>query len=259
MTSMANFFRLYGRNMRQMPRIPTVLVFGIVMPVIQLFLFGSIFSSTTQVPGNPYADVEYYAYIAPAIILLTTFLGMANSSAALLVDLRTGYFDKLRTTPVSAGAVLTARVLAEMTRVAVQAIIIFTLAMFLGATVKTGFIGAVVIIVLAVLFSALTTGLMSLALAMKTRSDQATQSAFPLFFIFIFLSTAYMPEPLLPDWLQTAIKFNPIDYLIQGLRSLMLDGWADAAENLGIAIAIMIPITALLVFVNWRAFRRTVA
>lgn len=259
MTSFANFWKLYGRNMRQMPRIPTVLVFGIMMPVIQLLLFGAIFSATTELPNHPYAGVDYHAYITPAIILLTTFLGMANSSAAFLVDLRNGYFDKLRTTPVGPGAVLMARIMAEMTRVAVQATIIFLIALPLGATVATGFVGAIVMILFATVFSALTTGLMATALAMKTKSDQATQSAFPLFFVFIFLSTAYMPAILLPDWLQTAIKFNPIDYLIQGLRSLMLDGWGDAVENLAIGVAILVPIAALLVFVNWRAFRRTVA
>lgn len=255
----ANFWRLYGRNMRQMPRIPTVLVFGLMMPVIQLLLFGSVFSATTDLPGHPYAGVNYIAYIAPAIVLLTTFLGMANSSAALLVDLRTGYFDKLRTTPASPAGVLVARLMAEMTRVALQATMILLLALLMGATVKTGVLGALVMIVVATVFSAATSGLMSMSLAMNTKSDQATQSAFPLFFIFIFLSTAYMPEALLPGWLQTAVKFNPIDYLIQGLRTLMLDGWAGAWQDLGIGIAIMLPISALLVLANVRAYRKTIA
>lgn len=259
MSGFANFWRLYGRNMRQMPRIPTVLVFGIMMPVIQLMLFGSIFSSTTDLPGHPYFGENYFAFIAPAIVLLTTFLGMANSSAALLVDLRTGYFDKLRTTPVSPGSVITARLMAEMTRVTLQAALIFLIALALGASVATGILGAIVMILFAVVFSAATSGLMSTALAMKTKSDQATQSAFPLFFVFLFLSTAYMPENLLPDWLQTVVKFNPVDYIIQGMRHLMFDGWGDAAPELGIGVAIMLPLTAFLVLLNVRIFKRTVA
>ncbi len=258
-SAFANFWRLYGRNMRQLPRIPTVLVFGIVMPVVQLLLFGSIFSATTDLPGHPYAGTNYYAFITPAIVLLTTFLGMANSSAALIVDLRTGYFDKLRTTPASPSAVLMARLMAEMTRVALQGVLVLSLAMALGARIETGILGAVVMVVMAVFVSAATSGLMSMGLALRTRSDQAAQSAIPLFFIFLFLSTAYMPEQLLPEWLQSVILFNPLDYLIQGMRSLMLDGWSDAWQNLLVAGATIVPITALLVLVNVRAYRKTIA
>ncbi len=257
---MKTLWTLYGRNIRQFPRIPTVLVFGVMMPVIQLLLFGSIFSGTTEIPNHPYRDESYYAFIAPAIVLLTAFLGMANSSAAFLVDLRTGYFDKLRTTPANPSTVIIARLMAEMTRVSAQCFLILGIASLPGldARIETGILGAIVMVLVAVLFSACTTGLMVTALAMKTRSDQATQSAFPLFFVFIFLSTAYMPEILLPDWLASAVKFNPIDYLIQGLRSLMLEGWADAVGNLAIGLAAGAVIAALLGALNMRIFRRAI-
>lgn len=256
-----NFFKLYTRNIRQFPRIPVVLVFGLAMPIIQLLLLGSVFSSTIDSPAHPYHDsgITYYAFIAPAIILLTTFLGMANASAAFIVDLRTGYFDKLRTTPVGPGMIITARLLAEMTRVIAQALVILLLAIALGARVETGVLGAAAIILFASAFSVATTGLASTALAMKTRSDQATQSAFPLFFVLIFLSTAFMPEPLLPEWLQTAAKFNPIDYLISGLRALMFESWSDALPEFGIGLAILTPVAALLAFVNLRIYRKNIA
>ncbi len=248
---------LYLRNLRQIPRIPTVLVFGIVMPVVQLFLFGSIFSQTTNIPGNPYAGTDYRAYIAPAIVLLTTFMGMANSSAALIVDLRTGYFDKLRTTPARPGLVIVARVLAEMTRVAGQATLILLLTVVVFQVgVATGILGAVAMVLMAVLFSACTVGLLVTALAMKTKSDQATQSAFPLFFILIFLSTAYMPEQLLPDWLQTAVGFNPVDYLIQAERSLMLDTWP--AVKILVTVAASLVAAAVFGLLNLRVYRRMV-
>lgn len=265
MSAFANFWKLYTRNIRQMPRIPTVLVFGIAMPLIQLLLLGSVFSGTLDTPTHPYneanlgREITYYAFIAPAIILLTCFIGMANSSAAFIVDLRTGYFDKLRTTPVRPGMVVFARLLAEMTRVMGQATLILLVAIALGADIATGFLGAVAIVVLSALFSLMSTGLASTALAMKTKSDQATQSAFPLFFVLVFLSTAFMPENLLPDWLSTAVAFNPVDYLIQGVRALMFDTWADAIPEFAIGLAILLPVAGLLAFANWRVFRATVA
>lgn len=252
------FFKLYARNIRQIPRIPTVLVFGIMVPVIQLALFGSIFGETTNLPGHPYQGENYYRFIAPAIVLLTCFLGMANASAAFLSDLRTGYFDKLRTTRANPGTVVVARLCAEMTRVAVQAVLILVIAYTFGAGIETGILGAAVMVVFAVLFSAVTTGLLTTMLAMKTKSDQATQSAFPLFFVFIFLSTAYMPANQLPGWLQTVVKYNPVDYLIQGFRSLTFDGWGEAAGNLGLAAMFGAVLALLLGFANFRAYKKMI-
>ena len=254
------FWQLYARNMRQMPRIPVVLVFGIAMPVIQLLLFGSVFSTTLDAPGHPYNGVanSYYEFIAPAIILLTAVLGMANSSAAFIVDLRTGYFDKLRTTPASPAAVIFARLLAESTRVGGQALIILGLAFALGARVETGVLGALAILLAGVMFGLLTTGMAVMILAMKTRSDQATQSVFPLFFVLLFLSEAFMPGALLPDWLQTVIDFNPVNYVIVGLRDLMFEGWVEALPDLGIGLGLALVIGGLLALVNIKTYRATV-
>lgn len=257
---MSVFLQLYLRNLRQLPRIPVVLVFGIAMPVIQLLLFGSVFSNTLDTPGHPYNGVaeSYYEFIAPAIILLTAVLGMANSSAAFIVDLRTGYFDKLRTTPASPAAVIFARLLAESTRVGGQAFIILGLAFLLGARVETGILGALAIVLVGVLFGLLTTGMAVMILAMKTRSDQATQSVFPLFFVLLFLSEAFMPGPLLPDWLQTVIDFNPVNYAIVGLRDLMFEGWGEALPDLAIGLGLALVIGGLLALVNRRTYRATV-
>ncbi len=257
---MTAFGQLYGRNIRQMPRIPAVLVFGIAMPIIQLLLFGSVFSNTTEIPGHPLfgTDTSYYTFIAPAIILLTTVIGMANSSAAFIVDLRTGYFDKLRTTPASPTAVIFARLLAEMTRVFAQGLLILGIAVAIGGLPETGLLGGLVILVAAVLFGTLTTGLAVMILAMKTRSDQATQAMFPLFFVLMFMSTAFMPANLLPDWLATIADYNPVDYMIQGLRGLMLTGWGDAMLDLAIGLGMAGVLGALLTFVNVQVYRKTV-
>src|ERR1051326_6516941 len=136
MGQLRNFGLMYMRNIRQFPRIPIVLVFGIVMPVIQLLLFGNLFSGITNLPAykQNYPGVAYQSYIVPAVLLFTIFAGVANSSAALIVDLRTGYFDKLRTTPARPWQIFTARMLAESTRVALQGFIVLSIALLVGAS-----------------------------------------------------------------------------------------------------------------------------
>jgi ABC-2 type transport system permease protein len=255
-SAVRNFWLMYGRNMRQLPRIPVVL------------LFGSLFESITQLPAfkQSYPNVHYQAYIAPAIMLFTVFVGMANSTAALIVDLRTGYFDKLRTTPARPWQVIVARLLAEMTRVFFQGLLVLLLAIALGARVESGVPGALVMLLLAVFFSGCTAGLAVMALSMKTKSDQATQSAFPLFFVLLFLSTAFQAKEAMPDWLQTVVKFNPVNYLIEVLRELMIGvneggrmvaSWpvVDILIVLGVAVASAV----LLGLLNMRVYRRSVA
>lgn len=246
MGALRNFGLMYGRNMRQLPRIPVVLVFGIVMPVIQLLLFGSLFENITKLPAfaAAYPDVNYRAYIAPAIMLFTVFVGMANSTAALIVDLRTGYFDKLRTTPARPWQVIVARLLAEMTRVFGQGLLVLLLSLALGATVITGPLGALVMLLLAVFFSGCTAGLAVMALSMKTKSDQATQSAFPLFFVLLFLSTAFQAREAMPEWLQTVVKYNPVNYLTEVLRELMI------GVNEGGKMVVSWPVVDMLVIVG---------
>ena len=113
-------------------------------------------------------------------------------------------------------------------------------------------------IVVATVFGMMSTGLAVMILAMKTRSDQATQSAFPLFFVLLFLSEAFMPKALLPDWLVTVADYNPINYIIVGLRALMFDGWGDALADLAIGLGIGLVLAAFLAFVNMRVYRRTI-
>jgi ABC-2 type transport system permease protein len=265
-----NLGLLYLRNLRQFPRIPVVLVFGIVMPVIQLVLFGNLFAFTADLPGfqNQFPGVNYQSYIVPAVLLFTIFVGMANSSAALIVDLRTGYFDKLRTTPARPWQVFSARMAAEMTRVALQGTLVLLIAIAIPphAHVESGFLGAVGMILLATIFSASVSGLGVMALAMKTRSDQATQSAFPLFFVAMFLSSAFVSTDVIKnDILLTIIKYNPVDFLIQSVRELMIganEGGVMVASYPWDKIAIVLGASAVAAtvfgFITYRVYKSSV-
>jgi ABC-2 type transport system permease protein len=261
---------MYARNIRQFPRIPIVLVFGLVMPVIQLVLFGNLFSFQADTPQfeADYPGVNYQSYIVPAVLLFTIFVGMANSSAALIVDLRTGYFDKLRTTPAQPWQVFTARMFAEMTRVALQGTLVLLLAIAIPphANVESGPLGALLMILLATVFSACVSGLGVMALAMKTKSDQATQSAFPLFFVAMFLSSAFVAPGLVKnEVLSNIIKYNPVDYLIQSLRELMIgvkDGGGMVAhypwDKIGIVLGAGAVCAALFGFLSYRVYKSSV-
>lgn len=268
MSTLRTFGLMYGRNIRQFPRIPVVLVFGIVMPVIQLLLFGNLFSSIAKQPAfqAAYPGVEYESFIVPAVLLFTIFVGMANSSAALIVDLRTGYFDKLRTTPAQPWIVLTARMFAEMTRVAAQGLLVLLIAIAFGASVKSGVVGAFFMIALATVFSACIAGLGVMALALKTKSDQATQSAFPLFFVLMFLSSAFQAKELIDkEWLRNVVNVNPVNYLVEVLRQLMIGANVGGVmvadypwDKIGIVLAASAVAALLFGLLNRRVYKTMV-
>ena len=147
---------LYIRNLKQYRRLPAVLAFSFIVPVIQYIIFSNLFNSLSDVPGNPYGDYPYYMYITPAIIILTAIFGSVNSSAALLVDLNTGYFDKLRATPASLAPQVIARFMSEFTRLSLQLLLIITVSILYHKRVsgvlelpEAGFFGLFLIVILA--------------------------------------------------------------------------------------------------------------
>jgi ABC-type multidrug transport system permease subunit len=152
-----------------------------------------------------------------------------------------------------------------MTRVFFQGLLVLLLSLALGASVITGILGAFVMLLLATFFSGCTAGLAVMALSMKTKSDQATQSAFPLFFVALFLSSAFQTIEAMPDWLQTVVKYNPVNYLIEVLRQLMVgvnrDGVMVAewpVVDMLIVLGVSLVAAVLLGLLNMRVYKSSV-
>ena len=263
MNPVRTIFTLYIRNLKQYRRLPAVLAFSFVVPILQFLLFSNLFTSISNVPDNPYSEYPYYLYITPAILLLTATFGSVNSSAALLMDLNTGYFEKLRTTPAGLGPQLIARFMSEYTRLIFQLLLIITVSMlyhrFMSGAFElpdSGIFGLILMAFIAATFGIGIVGNLVVALAFKTKSEQAVQAVFPLFFFVVFMSTAYVPEPLLPEWLQSAIVYNPCEYVLDAIRGIFLDGWVDSTlDAIWTSIFLIIILTTIAGFANYKVIR----
>tara|TARA_B100000676_G_scaffold276484_1_gene297442 strand:+ start:1640 stop:2440 length:801 start_codon:yes stop_codon:yes gene_type:complete len=259
-------FTLYVRNLKQYRRLPAVLAFSFIVPVIQYLIFSNLFNSLADVPGNPYGEYPYYLYITPAIILLTAIFGSINSSAALLVDLNTGYFDKLRATPASLVPQIIARFMSEFTRLSLQLTLIITVSILYHKRIsgilelpEAGITGLILIVLLSAGFGIGVVGNLVVALAFKTKSDQAVQAVFPLFFLAVFMSTAYVPEALLPDWLQSAVGYNPGEYMVQAIRGIFLEGFVDSTiDAIYTAFGCIVVLTALTGYMNFKVISSSI-
>ena len=203
-----------GRALRAVPRDIAV----VVPPVfIALFFFivniATLKKVTSSLPGFNYTSFE----MATAILLGVTGVSRAP---ALVLDVQSKYFDRLILTPVRRTAILAGHMAADVAVAAALTVPIMVLGFILGVRFHDGPIGVVVFMVLAALWSLAFAGF-AYAIALKTGNPAAVNSTFLLFFPFLFLTSSYVPRSQLSGWLSTVAGFNPVTYLLGGLRSLV--------------------------------------
>jgi ABC-2 type transport system permease protein len=228
---------LTRRTLIQFPRNPMVLGFS-VAPVLMMFLvFGALFESVKHLPGFP--TDNYFEYLAPAAVLMTTVPGIANAAVGLATDFQSRYLYKLLTMPVSIGSVMAGRLLADGVRLFLQAGAVLLLAIVLGAQIAGGFAGALLMLLIGTLFGIVTFGVLTANLALKSKDPQAVQAIFPMAFLLIFLTTAYQTEEQVPSGvLRTVIALNPTEYVLRAMRDLTLSGFEW--DSIGLAFAVIV-------------------
>ena len=226
------------RTLRRFYRVPANPFSIILFPLIQLFVFSQMYKDIVQLPGFG-GQTSYLAYLAPGQIVFTVFFATAWSGGNLLFDYRNGMLDKLRATPISRYSILAGELVPLFAECTVMGGVILLLSVLLGATVATGLPGAAMILFLASAFGVAWSGTSFLP-ALLTRSEQATSALSILFFPIAFMSTAFVPVGLMPEWLQIVNRWNPLTYVIEAMRGLMSVGWDwPAIGQAVIAIAIL--------------------
>ena len=227
---------LTRRTLIQFPRNPMVLGFS-VAPVLMMFVvFGALFESVKHLPGFP--TDNYFEYLAPAAVLMTTVPGIANAAVGLATDFQSRYLYKLLTMPVSVGSVMAGRLLADGARLFLQAGVVLLLAIALGAQIASGVAGALLMLLIGTLFGIVTFGVLTANLALKSKDPQAVQAIFPMAFLLIFLTTAYQTEEQVPSGvLRGVIAVNPTEYVLRAMRDLTLTGFEW--QSIGLAFAVI--------------------
>jgi len=205
-------------------RNPFVLVVSLVQPIIFLVLFTQVFGQVaTGAVNQGAADISYETYLVPAISMQVALAAAATSGVGLVNDIENGMFEKVLVSPMNRTAVFLGKTAAEVLRIAVQILIIIGLGVVLGAEVATGVVGALGIVVVGILFSFWFVAL-SNTIAVITKDQESTIiGANLLQFPLLFVSTAFLPLAVLPGWIQTVARFNPVTYGVDAARAIMLD------------------------------------
>jgi ABC-2 type transport system permease protein len=222
------------RALREGIRTPEVLVPALFIPLF--FLVVNVGQAARIFPGSSTAFLHgqgYGAFQLPSSMLLAASFGSA--ALFLVEEIEGGYFDKLRASPVPRWSIVIGRLLAEGVKSLLIASVIVLLGLAFGVRIASGVLGFVLLILLTAGWAIVYSGFMQI-IALKTRSAAATNSAGLVFFPLLFLTPNFVPRHLLTRPMEIAATINPVTYVMEGMRSLVLERFHWETIGLGFLV-----------------------
>jgi ABC-2 type transport system permease protein len=228
------------RTLRQ----PAMVVPSLVFPLMLLSINASGLESATNLPGFP---TDSYFQFALAIPFVQGALFSANSAGTNVAsDIESGFLNRLALTPLRRLALMVGQLAGILALGLIQAVTFVLIGVAFGDGIAAGVDGAVVIVALSLVIS-LGFGCIGAFVALRSGSGEAVQGVFPLFFAALFLSSMSLPRDLIEtDWFRTVATWNPVSYMLEAIRSLVIEGWDGEALALGFACAGGLALVAML-------------
>ncbi len=219
------------RTLLRTVRLPQLLVFSTIQPVMLLLLFNYVFGGAINTGPMP---MKYIQFLLPGFLVQIVVFGSTQTSVALAEDLSRGIIDRFRSLPMSRAAVLAGRTLADTLRYAFLAVLMVGVGYAVGFRFENGFAFAVGAIMLSVLFG-FAFSWISAFIGMSVRDVETAQVAgFVWVFPIVFASSMFVPVESMPGWLQAFAKINPVTMTADSMRGLCLGGpiWTHLWKSL---------------------------
>jgi ABC-2 type transport system permease protein len=234
---------LARRSILRTLRQPAAIVPATLFPLILLAINAAGLDSATSLPGFP--TDSYLTFALAFAFLQAGVFAVIGAGQNLAEDRQSGFFSRMQLTPIKAPALLAGQLAGTLALGLFQALTYIAVGLAAGGHIQAGIPGALVLIALATLIS-LAFGSIGLYAGMRASSPESVQSIFPLIFVFLFLSSMSLPRDLIEtDWFQTIATYNPVSYMIEGIRSLLITGWDAEALALGFGCALAILLAGL--------------
>lgn len=239
-TTVRQALALARRSVLGTARQPEAIFPSLFFPLFFAALSTASFQRTTRLPGFPKVD-SFLDFLLAATVVQGVLFGSTAGGNDMAVDIQDGFFDRLAASPVPRPVILVGRLAGTGVLGAVQATAFMGVLTLAGASVKGGLPSVVAIIVVSTIL-AVAVGGFSVALALRTGSSEAVQASFPVFFITLFISSAFFPRELMNGWFKAAASANPVSWMIEALRRLVIEdfSFADAAEALVIVLGLAV-------------------
>jgi len=242
-----------GRSIKRTLRQPAMSVPPLVFPVALMLVNSAGLEPSTMLPGFPTTSFLAFALAVPFI--QGALFATMNAGTELARDIQTGFLNRLSLTSLRGSALLAGHLAGVVVLGVAQAVFYIAVGLILGVNFASGPAGIVVLLIFSALVG-LGFGALGAFLALRTGTGEAVQSMFPLLFVFLFISSMNTPRDLIAvDWFRFLASINPVSYLIECVRSLIITGWDAKALALGFGIAMIIAVVAL-VLSAWALTRR---
>jgi len=216
-------------------RQPANVVFPLVFPMLLLAVNSGGLKAETHLPGFPTESFLAFALAVPFI--QGALLATINANVEFARDIQTGFLNRLALTPLRGLVLLVGQLGGLITIALVQAVFYLLVGLAFGVRLETGVGGAVVLLVLETVIALAFAAWGSWA-ALRTGSTEAVQGLFPVFFVFLFMSSMNIPRDLIEaDWFRWVATLNPVSYLIEAVRALVIEGWDWETILLGFLVA----------------------
>jgi ABC-2 type transport system permease protein len=231
------------RSITRTARQPASVIPPLLFPISLMLVNAAGLDASTRLPGFPTDSFLAFALAVPFIqgALFSTM----NAGTDLARDIQTGFLNRLSLTSMRGSTLLAGQLGGIVVLGFFQAVVYVAVGLLAGVDIASGPLGVVVLLLFGVLIS-IGFGALGSFLALRTGSAEAIQAFFPVLFVFLFLSSMNAPRDLIAvDWFQFVATINPVSYLIECVRSLIIDGWDAQALALGFGIATVLAILSL--------------
>jgi len=231
------------RSLVRTARQPASVIPPIVFPLALMTVNAAGLQSSTDLPGFPTESFLAFALAVPFIqgALFSTM----NAGTDLARDVQTGFINRLSLTALRDWALLSGQLAGVVALGIVQALIYLAVGLAAGVEFESGPAGVLVLLVYAAIVS-LAFGALGAYLALRTGSGEAIQAMFPVLFVFLFISSMNAPRDLIGvGWFRTAATLNPVSYMIECVRSLIVEGWDAQALALGFVFVVVLGIVSI--------------
>jgi ABC-2 type transport system permease protein len=237
-TLLAQGIEIARRSVLQTLRQPAMVIPPILFPLVLMGINVGGLHAATLLPGFPTDSYLNFAIAFPFI--QGSLFASINAGSALARDVETGFLRRLAMTPMQRAALLLGHLSGVMLVALVSSIIYLVVGLIAGMDFPAGAAAVPVLLALAMLI-ALAFAAIGAFVGLRSGSGEAVQGFFPLFFVLLFLSSSSLPRNLIEqDWFRAIATWNPVSYLVEGVRSFMIVGWDGEALALGFGFALAI-------------------
>lgn len=250
-SALANSNQITARYLRGFLRQPYYIIGTLVQPVIWLLLFGQLFKRVTQIPG--FTAGSYIAFLTPGIVVMSAMLSTGWSGTAYIVDMERGVMNRFLIAPVRRGALIAGELVYQAGMVLLQSLIILGLGLLAGARFAGGVL-SVALLFAATMLLGVAFAAFSNALALLLRKQESLIAInVTLTLPLTFLSATFLPANLIPGWMRTFAKFNPVNWAVEVGRATLARtiDWSVVGPHLAELLALAL----ICAWLSTRAFR----